>query len=134
MQVNVPQRLAKYTRVLLLLGSQLRSETFYLDPGLVETCRPLHRDSSATSAAPFGLQLPKISGCIAEVDGKISEPLASPRINMKTDCKPKRLRKYHDKLETHRTSRSRVATPDWSIDLKRMVNGKGSFTVTCSLC
>lgn len=48
---------------------------------------------------------------------------------MKTDCSPNRLRKYHDKDETHRTSRSRVATPDCSIDLKRMVRGKGSFTV-----
>lgn len=48
---------------------------------------------------------------------------------MKTDCKPKRLRKYHDKLETHLTSKSRVATPDWSIDLNRIVNGNGSFTV-----
>ena len=47
---------------------------------------------------------------------------------MKTDCSPKRLRKYHDKLETHRTSKSRVATPDCSIDLKRIVRGNGSFT------
>ena len=47
---------------------------------------------------------------------------------MKTDCNPKRLRKYHDRLETHRTSRSRVATPDCSIDLNRIVRGKGSFT------
>ena len=47
---------------------------------------------------------------------------------MNTDCNPNRLRKYHDKLETHRTSKSRVATPDCSIDLKRIVKGKGSFT------
>lgn len=47
---------------------------------------------------------------------------------MKTDCRPNRFRKYHERLETHRTSRSRVATPDWSMDLKRMVSGKGSFT------
>lgn len=50
-------------------------------------------------------------------------------MKMKTDCSPNRFRKYHDKLDTHRTSRSRVATPDWSIDLNRKVNGKGSFTV-----
>ena len=42
--------------------------------------------------------------------------------------RPKRLRKYHEREETHRTSRSRVATPDWSMDLKRRVRGKGSFT------
>ena len=48
---------------------------------------------------------------------------------MKTDCRPKRLRKYHESEDTHRTSRSLVATPDWSIDLKRRVRGKGSFTV-----
>lgn len=47
---------------------------------------------------------------------------------MKTGWRPKRLRKYQDRLDTHRTSRSRVATPDWSIDLKRRVRGKGSFT------
>ena len=50
-------------------------------------------------------------------------------MKMKTDCKPKRFRKYQEREETHRTSRSRVATPDWSIDLKRSVRGKGSFTV-----
>lgn len=47
---------------------------------------------------------------------------------MKTDCSPNKLRKYHDKLETHRTSRSRVMTPDCNIDLNRMVNGNGNFT------
>lgn len=41
-----------------------------------------------------------------------------------------RLRKYHDRLDTHLTSRSLVMTPDWSIDLKRMVKGKGNFTAT----
>ena len=56
-------------------------------------------------------------------------PFSLPRRNMNTDCNPNRLRKYHDKLDTHLTSRSRVATPDCSIDLKRMVNGNGSFTV-----
>ena len=53
---------------------------------------------------------------------------------MKTDCRPKRLRKYQDRDDTHRTSKSRVATPDWSIDLKRMVSGKGSFTASCQHC
>lgn len=57
-----------------------------------------------------------------------ASPLSFPRMNIKTDCSPKRLRKYHDRLETHRTSRSRVATPDCSIDLNRIVRGKGSFT------
>jgi len=55
--------------------------------------------------------------------------LSLPRIKMKTDCSPKRFRKYHERLETHRTSRSLVITPDCSIDLKRIVSGKGSFTV-----
>ena len=49
---------------------------------------------------------------------------------MKTDCNPNRLRKYQERLETHRTSRSLVATPDWSIDLNRIVKGNGSFTDT----
>ena len=47
---------------------------------------------------------------------------------MKTDWSPKRLRKYQERLDTQRTSRSRVMTPDWSIDLNRMVSGKGNFT------
>ena len=47
---------------------------------------------------------------------------------MKTGWRPKRFRKYQEREETHRTSRSRVAMPDWSMDLKRMVSGKGSFT------
>ena len=59
----------------------------------------------------------------------INAPFSFPRMKMKTDCRPKRLRKYHDSEDTHRTSRSRVATPDWSIDLKRRVRGKGSFTI-----
>ena len=59
---------------------------------------------------------------------EFSLPLSLPRMNMKTDCSPKRFRKYHDRLETHRTSRSRVATPDCSIDLNRIVRGNGSFT------
>lgn len=50
-------------------------------------------------------------------------------MNPKTDCKPIKFRKYHERLDTHWTSRSRVITPDWSIDLKRIVNGKGSFTI-----
>lgn len=55
-------------------------------------------------------------------------PLSLPRMNMKTDCSPNRLRKYQERLDTHRTSRSRVATPDCSMDLNLMVNGKGNFT------
>lgn len=51
---------------------------------------------------------------------------------MKTDCSPNRLRKYQERLETQRTSRSRVATPDWSMDLNRNVNGKGSFTIAAA--
>lgn len=53
---------------------------------------------------------------------------------MKTGCSPNRLRKYHEREETHRTSRSRVATPDWSMDLKRIVSGKGSFTAGEDMC
>lgn len=52
-----------------------------------------------------------------------------PSKKAKTGWRPKRLRKYHDKLETHLTSRSRVMTPDWSMDLKRIVKGNGSFTI-----
>ena len=48
---------------------------------------------------------------------------------MKTDCRPNRFKKYHDRLDTHRTSRSRVITPDCSMDLNRSVSGNGSFTV-----
>ena len=61
--------------------------------------------------------------------GGFYEPFSLPRMKMKMDCRPKRLRKYQEREETHWTSRSRVATPDWSIDLKRRVSGKGSFTV-----
>lgn len=55
-------------------------------------------------------------------------PLSLPRMNPKTDCRPIKLRKYQERLETHCTSRSRVMTPDCNIDLKRMVRGKGNFT------
>lgn len=55
-------------------------------------------------------------------------PLSLPRMNPKTDCKPIKLRKYQERLETHCTSRSRVMTPDCSMDLKRIVRGKGNFT------
>ena len=48
---------------------------------------------------------------------------------MKTDCRPKRLRKYHESDETHRTSRSRVSMEYFSIDLFGSVSGKGSFTM-----
>ena len=48
---------------------------------------------------------------------------------MKTDCNPNRLRKYHDRLDTHCTSRSWVATPDCNIDLNLKVKGNGSLTV-----
>ena len=60
-------------------------------------------------------------------------PLSFPRMKINTDCSPKRLRKYHDRLDTHRTSRSRVATPDCSMDLKRIVRGNGNFTMQPSL-
>ena len=64
-----------------------------------------------------------------EKERKGELPLSFPRIKMKTGCSPKRLRKYHEREDTHRTSRSRVAMPDCSMDLKRIVRGKGSFTV-----
>ena len=59
-----------------------------------------------------------------------NSPLSLPKMKMKTDCSPNKQRKYHDRLDTHRTSRSLVMTPDWSMDLKRMVRGNGSLTVT----
>lgn len=64
-------------------------------------------------------------GCQKQID----IPLSFPKMKMKTDCNPNRLRKYHDRLETHCTSRSRVATPDCNIDLNRRVKGNGSFTI-----
>jgi len=60
-------------------------------------------------------------------------PFSLPRIKMKTDCRPNKFKKYHDRLDTHRTSKSLVMTPDWSIDLKRIVSGKGSFTAQVDL-
>lgn len=57
-----------------------------------------------------------------------NSPLSLPKIKPNTDCRPIKFRKYHDRLDTHFTSRSRVITPDWSIDLKRIVKGKGSLT------
>lgn len=60
-------------------------------------------------------------------------PFSFPSIKMNTDCSPNRFRKYHDRLDTHWTSRSLVATPDCSIDLKRSVSGNGSFTIMTRL-
>ena len=72
---------------------------------------------------------------IGAKSGKDEEyiPLSFPRMNMNTDCSPKRLRKYHESEDTHLTSRSRVATPDCSMLLKRIVRGKGSFTTRSAL-
>ena len=50
-------------------------------------------------------------------------------MKLHTGCNPNKVKKYQDKLDTHLTSKSRVPTPDWSIDLNCGVNGKGSFTV-----
>jgi hypothetical protein len=58
----------------------------------------------------------------------MNSPLSLPRMNPNTDCRPNKFKKYHDRLDTHRTSRSRVMTPDCSIDLNRIVRGKGNFT------
>jgi len=49
---------------------------------------------------------------------------------MKTDCRPNRFKKYHESDDTHLTSKSLVAIPDCSMDLKRIVSGKGSFIIT----
>lgn len=57
-------------------------------------------------------------------------PLSFPRMNANTGCSPNRHRKYHDRLDTHLTSRSLVMTPDCNIDLNRIVNGNGSFKIT----
>ena len=56
--------------------------------------------------------------------------LLLPRMKLYTGWSPNRVRKYQDKLDTHLTSKSRVPTPDWSIDLNCGVSGKGSFTAS----
>ena len=47
---------------------------------------------------------------------------------------PKNLKTYQDNEDTHLTSKSRVITPDWSIDLNRTVKGNGSFTIVPQSC
>ena len=42
---------------------------------------------------------------------------------------PKKLRKYHERDETHRTSISGVSIPRCSIDLNPSVRGNGNLTV-----
>ena len=65
---------------------------------------------------------------IESIERRGGLPLSFPRMKMKTGWRPKRLRKYQDREDTHRTSRSRVAMPDCSMDLNRIVNGNGNFT------
>jgi hypothetical protein len=55
--------------------------------------------------------------------------LSPPRIRRYNPFRPKKLRKYHDSDDTHRTSISGVSMPRCSIDLNPSVNGKGSLTV-----
>ena len=81
-------------------------------------------------AAVRGVRGGGVGGCGGSGERKGGLPLSFPRMKIKTGCSPKRLRKYHEREDTHRTSRSRVAMPDCSMDLKRMVRGKGSFTIT----
>ena len=81
------------------------------------------------SVEPFGSHLREVNIHILMRRYVESLLLSFPRRKINTDCNPIRLRKYHDKLETHRTSKSRVATPDCSIDLNLMVKGNGSFTM-----
>jgi len=56
-------------------------------------------------------------------------PLSEPSKSRKRPFKPNKLRKYHDREETHRTSISCVSIPRCIIDLKPIVSGKGSLTV-----
>lgn len=60
--------------------------------------------------------------------GKISSQLSPPKINRNNPFRPNKLRKYHDREETQRTSRSGVSMPLCSMDLKPRVRGKGSLT------
>jgi len=51
-----------------------------------------------------------------------------PRRRWYSPFRPKKLRKYHDSEETHRTSISGASMPRWSIDLNPKVKGNGSLT------
>jgi hypothetical protein len=54
--------------------------------------------------------------------------LSFPRISLYSPLRPKKLRKYHERDETHRTSISGVSIPRCSIDLNPNVRGNGSLT------
>lgn len=55
--------------------------------------------------------------------------LSLPRISRYNPLRPKKLRKYHERDETHRTSISGVSIPRCSIDLNPNVRGNGSLTM-----
>jgi hypothetical protein len=54
--------------------------------------------------------------------------LSPPRMIRYRPFSPKKLRKYHESEDTHRTSISGVSIPRCSIDLKPSVSGNGSLT------
>jgi len=54
--------------------------------------------------------------------------LSSPRMRRYNPFRPKKLRKYQDNDETHRTSISGVSIPRCNMDLKPRVKGNGSLT------
>ena len=55
--------------------------------------------------------------------------LSLPSISRYSPLRPKKLRKYHERDETHRTSMSGVSIPRCSIDLNPRVKGNGSLTM-----
>jgi len=55
--------------------------------------------------------------------------LSLPSMSRYSPLRPKKLRKYHERDETHRTSMSGVSIPRCSIDLNPRVRGNGSLTI-----
>jgi hypothetical protein len=123
---DAPLCLSGYNRAQSLPDFPLHPETTCLNLRLGPSQQ---RDSSAPSAAPSDLQLETKSEYIICNIARGDSQLSLPSMKLYTGCKPNKVRKYQDRLETHRTSRSRVPTPDCSIALNCGVRGKGSFTI-----
>jgi hypothetical protein len=75
----------------------------------------------------------KGASAITDLESKVvpewNIQLSLPRMRRYNPLRPKKLRKYHESDETHRTSISGVSIPRCSIDLNPSVRGNGSLTI-----
>jgi hypothetical protein len=95
-------------------------------PGLANGDAVISRDESAAYKEDVIRRV--------RVNFKLEKPnpqFSPPRMRRYNPFSPKKLRKYHDREDTHRTSMSGVSMPRCSMDLNPRVKGNGNLTVQC---